>query len=136
MIEINWHPDEKHLKQFGVYSLPGFGLFGMVAWHITGSAIVAVVFLAIGVLTCALGVTSPLRVRPIYLTLTAVTYPIGWCVSAVILRLFFYTVLTPIGLISQLMGRDPLRLRRPESAQTYWKHADQNQTIKSYFRTY
>lgn len=136
MIEINWHPDEKHLKQFAAFSLPGFALFGMVAWHMTGSAIVAVLFLAMGVLTYVLGATSPLRVRPIYLALTAATYPIGWCVSAVILRLFYYTVLTPIGLIRRLMGRDPLRLRRPESAQTYWKHADQHQTIESYFRTY
>ncbi len=136
MIEINWHPDERHLKQFAVFSLPGFGLFGMVAWHLTGSAVTAVLFLAMGVFTCGLGITSPLRVRPIYLALTAATYPIGWCVSAVILRLFFYAVLTPIGLISRVMGRDPLRLRRPESARTYWKHADQAKSIESYFRTY
>ena len=136
MIEINWHPDERHLKQFATFSLPGLGLLGMVAWHLTDSAVVAGVFLAMGVLTCMLGVISPLRVRPIYLALTAATYPIGWCVSAAILRLFFYAVLTPIGLISRLIGRDPLRLRRPESAQTCWKHADQTRSIESYFRTY
>ena len=136
MIEINWHPGERQLKQFALFSLPGFGLFGAVAWHMTGSAVIAVFFLATGVCTCVLGIKSPHRVRPIYLALTAATFPIGWCVSAMILRLFFYAVLTPIGLISRLMGRDPLRLRRPESAQTYWKHAEQAQSIESYFRTY
>jgi len=39
-------------------------------------------------------------------------------VSPVLLALFYYTVVTPIGLTMQLFGMDPLRLKRDRT--TYW----------------
>jgi hypothetical protein len=39
-------------------------------------------------------------------------------VSPVLLAVFYYTVVTPIGLWMQLMGKDPLRLKRNRA--TYW----------------
>ena len=41
---------------------------------------------------------------------------IGRCVLAV----FFIFVLTPLGLVLRLMGKDPLQLKRPRDAKTYW----------------
>jgi hypothetical protein len=39
-------------------------------------------------------------------------------VSPVLLALFYYTVVTPIGLVMQLFGKDPLRLKRNRT--TFW----------------
>lgn len=44
---------------------------------------------------------------------------IGRCVLAV----FFVFILTPLGFVLRLMGKDPLQLKRPPNAATYWHQA-------------
>jgi hypothetical protein len=44
---------------------------------------------------------------------------IGRCVLAV----FFIFILTPLGWVLRLMGKDPLQLKRPPNAATYWHPA-------------
>jgi hypothetical protein len=44
---------------------------------------------------------------------------IGRCVLAV----FFIFILTPIGFVLRLMGKDPLQLKRPHNVTTYWHQA-------------
>ena len=41
---------------------------------------------------------------------------IGRCV----LMLFFIFIITPLGFILRLAGKDPLRLKRPSEVNTYW----------------
>jgi len=36
------------------------------------------------------------------------------------LALFFFMIVTPVGLVMRALGKDPLRLRRPAGAQSYW----------------
>ena len=40
-----------------------------------------------------------------------------------ILVLFFIFIITPLGWVLRLMGKDPLQLRRPQAATTYWQEA-------------
>ena len=40
-----------------------------------------------------------------------------------ILVLFFIFIITPLGWVLRLMGKDPLQLRRPRAATTYWQEA-------------
>jgi len=44
---------------------------------------------------------------------------IGRCV----LGIFFIFILTPVGWVLRLMGKDPLQLKRPPNAATYWHSA-------------
>jgi len=44
---------------------------------------------------------------------------LGRCVLVV----FFLFILTPLGWILRLMGKDPLQLKRPPKAATYWHQA-------------
>lgn len=41
----------------------------------------------------------------------------------VALVLFFIFILTPVGLILRLAGKDPLQLKRPANANTFWRPA-------------
>ncbi|AKD24647.1 hypothetical protein CL55_00003140 [Polynucleobacter duraquae] len=45
---------------------------------------------------------------------------LGKIVSPIILALIFYGLLTPIALITKLLGRDELRLKRNLSKVSYW----------------
>ena len=45
---------------------------------------------------------------------------LGNIVSPVVMGVVFFIVVTPIGLIMRLLGRDLLRVNKNESASTYW----------------
>jgi hypothetical protein len=45
---------------------------------------------------------------------------LGKVVSPIALGILFYGVLTPLGTVIRLMGKDPLRLKRDSAVQTYW----------------
>ncbi len=41
-------------------------------------------------------------------------------VNPIVTAVFFYVVITPVGLLLRLSGKDPLRLRRDPAASSYW----------------
>lgn len=41
-------------------------------------------------------------------------------VSPLVLGLMFFVVVTPMGVLMRLLGKDPLRLKRDAAASTYW----------------
>lgn len=45
---------------------------------------------------------------------------LGKIVSPIALGLLFYGVLTPLGTVMRLAGKDPLRLKRDAAAASYW----------------
>ena len=48
------------------------------------------------------------------------SWPMGWVFSHVLLGVTYYLVITPIGLILRLLGKDPMRRRFDREAKTYW----------------
>ena len=54
---------------------------------------------------------------------------IGRCV----LILFFIFILTPLGLILRLAGKDPLQLKRPHDARTCWHQARESSSLDRLF---
>ena len=45
---------------------------------------------------------------------------LGKVISPIVLSILFYCVLTPVGTLMRLTGKDPLRLRRDPNAKSYW----------------
>jgi hypothetical protein len=45
---------------------------------------------------------------------------LGAIVTPIVMALLFFLVITPIGLLMRLTGKDPLRLRGPRRADSYW----------------
>jgi len=133
MITPQWHPDTKHLRQFAVISLFGFAAMGYVVWRTHAAALPAALLALFGVVVCVVGLVRPTWIRPVYLGLMAITLPIGWVVSGILLRLVFYVVLTPVGLLFRAVGRDALRLRRP-TTESYWIDHDGPDDPAGYFR--
>jgi hypothetical protein len=62
--------------------------------------------------------------RPIYIGWMTLAFALGWINTRVLLGVFFYVVLTPIGLVLRLTGKDLLNERIDRSAATYWKKRD------------
>ena len=133
MITPEWYPSEKQLRQFAVVSLFGFGLFGLIAKYVFGTEIGAYIFWAVGGLTFISGVARPKSILIVYTALLAIAVPIGWLVSAVMLRTLFYGVLTPLGWCFRLRGRDPLRLKKPR-VDSFWQDRHEGADATSYYR--
>ena len=64
----------------------------------------------------------------------AITYPIGWVVSHVVLAVLFLGVFTPVAVLFRLIGRDALARRRPPDRATYWLPMPAPDDVRSYFR--
>src|SRR5262245_19788885 len=43
-------------------------------------------------------------------------------VSPVVMAFLFYVIVTPMGLLMRMLGKDTLRLRRDPDAASYWIH--------------
>lgn len=134
LIEINWNPSRAELRQFAGLWLAFSGAIGAVAWWQTHSWPLAGTLWAVGSGTGLAGLLSPPLVRPIFVASTVVAYPIGWTVSHLLLGLIFHGLLTPIGLLMRLCGRDPLRRSFDRAAATYWIPHEPSEDISRYFR--
>jgi hypothetical protein len=51
----------------------------------------------------------------------------------VALVLFFIFILTPVGLVLRIAGKDPLQLRRPSGTETFWQSARQPNSLDRLF---
>jgi hypothetical protein len=74
----------------------------------------------VGVLAAAVVWISPSLGRSGFVAWMVAAAPIGWTISHVVLGAVYYLVLTPIGLILRVAGRDPLQRRFDRTAPTYW----------------
>lgn len=58
--------------------------------------------------------------KPVYAGWMMFAFVLGWVNTRIILGVFFYTILTPVGLVLRLSGKDLLDKRLDRSAKTYW----------------
>ena len=63
-------------------------------------------------------------------------FPIGWTVSYLLLAAIFFLVLTPIGLVMRLFGRDPMLRALDRSAKTYWVPHNPGADPRRYFKQF
>lgn len=145
MIEIDWRPDERTLRQFGGIALFGFSFLAALAWWELlifsiglGEArpIVAGAFAALAGLSAFFSLVAPRANLPIYLGLTILSYPIGFVLSYLIMGFLFFVMITPLGLFFRLTGYDPLRRRFDANASTYWTDPRPRRGKESFFRQF
>jgi len=64
---------------------------------------------------------KPRWFRRIYRVWATTNYFIGKVIGRVVLTLFYFLILTPLGLVLRLAGRDLLKLRRLPPGESYWQ---------------
>jgi hypothetical protein len=133
MIDINWNPSKRELRQFAAMLLVFMGVVGGVVLYRTGSLQAAawVWGPALGVGT--VGLAAPRAIKYLYVGWICAAFPIGWTISHLLLLLIFYGILTPIGLVMRVLGYDPLRRKSDPAAGTYWVERAQAEDSSRYF---
>ncbi len=108
----------RELRNFGLLVGGVFALLGLLfLWR--GKAVYPWL-LTPGVILVTLGAIAPRTLKYIYLVWMGVALVLGFVVSHVILTVFFFLVVTPIGLVARLAGKDFLRLKLDRQAKSYW----------------
>jgi len=133
--DIPLDPSTKTLRQFAVLWIVAFG--GLAAWQWLrheNRALAAILLAAtpIGLWGC----WRPADLRPIFVGWMVLAFPIGWVVSFVVLSALFFGVITPLGVVFRLSGRDFLCLRREPLADSYWEPMALNADPKSYLNQF
>jgi len=145
VIEIDWKPDDRTLRQFGVIALVGFGGVAALAWFELlifsfglGAARVPVtaVLAGLAALSGVFSLVYPRANLPIYLGITVLTYPIGFVLSYVLMGTLFYLIIAPAGIVMRLLGKDPLERGILPEAETYWVDSPPARPSESYFKQF
>jgi len=146
LIDIDWKPSARLLRSFGFIGLLAFAVVaGIVEWKhkviifpITDSAVPMTrnILLALAGYCGLFAVIMPRALLPIYVTLTAVGYPIGLVVSFTVMLIIYFLVITPIGVAMRLVGRDPMRRKLDPAAGSYWIKRTPPADVRRYYRQF
>jgi len=87
--------------------------------------------LPVGLLVLCL--IRPRWFRGFYRTGMTLSFFVGQIVSRILLTFLFLFVVTPLGLLLRILGKDLLRLKRNSPMQTYWNSGKRAQNLDRQF---
>ncbi len=134
--KINLNPNEKVLGQFAEFGMFFLGLVAAPLMVYRERMTLAIVFWAAAILLRLISLVKPSWVKPIFITLSVITFPIGWAISHLALALIYYGVFTPIALFFRLTGRDALNRKFDPDAETYWEPYNPDSGPARYLRQF
>ena len=145
LVEINFNPDIRTLRQFGVIAFVGFGALAALAYYERlvfafglGDSRMTVVtgLIALGSIALLFSLVAPKANRFLYVGLTILAFPIGFVLSYVIMGTLYFLVIGPIAVVLRVFGRDSMHRRYDRGASTYWTSARPPRQKESYFHQY
>lgn len=134
---LNRNPSSRELRQFAAIWLPLFlALAGAFLGRRTGVWPAVFAVWGLGGIFCLAGVVRPTLIRPLFVGWMRAVYPIGWVVSNGLVIAVYWFVITPIGTIMRVLGKDPLERAFDPSADSYWVEHDPAEHRGRYFRQF
>lgn len=131
IVELDWKPTDRQLRQFGIICLIALPLVG---WVWGAGALVVGSLSAVGLLLAIAGIVLPRTVKPVYIALMIFAAPIGMVIGELAMLLIYFGVFCPMGLLFRLIRRDALQLKTDRDAQSYWRAKGQPRSVASYYR--
>lgn len=114
----------KELRSFGQVVGGVFLLLWLVLWgplpYFFGKGGSFPFLLGLGGVLVVLGTVAPKVLKPVFIAWMSLAVVLGFFMTRVVLTIFFFLVLTPVGLFFRLIGRDALNRKLDRQAKTYW----------------
>lgn len=125
-MRLNFHEDLKKAEGIRGSSDRNFGLvfasvFAVLSlWPLRAGGHVRVSALGVAGVFLVVSLLRPALLHPLNRAWTILGLLLGRIVNPVVTAVLFFLVFTPAGLISRLLGKDPLRLKPARETDTYW----------------
>lgn len=120
MIDLNLNPNRKELRQFSVALIVATAVVGGLLWWKFGPNPWSRGLWIGGPVAGLLGLALPTAIKPLFIALSVLAFPIGIVIGTLALGLVYYGMITPVGLVFKLIGRDPLERRFDSTRSSYW----------------
>lgn len=131
IVRLNRNPTPRQLRQFGVTTMFALPLMSWMAM----ARIESVLWVsAAGVSLAVIGWVRPLLLRPVFIAVTMVTYPLGTILGEITLLLIFFGLLAPLGILFRITGRTVIPKTPDPTASTYWQPRQPPGSAETYFR--
>ncbi len=127
--------DRTTLRKYGLtMAVPLLFIAAILFWKGKPSA---PYFLALSVLSAVLGLTLPRALKQVYIAWMAFAYYLSFVMTYVILTVFFYLIMTPVGLVMRAAGKDLLSRKFPDGRESFWIPAHKyDDDIERYSKPY
>ena len=109
---------KRELRQFGITIGLVLGLLG--SWFLWRNKEGSSLLLIAATLFLSLGFTLPRLLKPFQKLWMTLAVLLGWLMTRIILTILFYLVVTPIGLLAKVSGKDFLNRKFNSDASSYW----------------
>lgn len=131
LVEMNWSPSARQLRQFGCVCLFALPLLGRI-W--SGNSQIIVWLLIVGLGLAVTGFLMPKTLKPVFVGLMLIALPIGMVVTECLLLLIYFGLFLPIGLCFKIAKRDALKRSFEKSKKSYWEEKKMPKGATSYYR--
>jgi hypothetical protein len=133
VFRINTNPGQRQLRQFGLLCIV---LLPLIAWGWGGSGSIIQTTAMIGAGLGLLGIFAPKLLKPVFIGLVLVSFPIGLIVGELVLLMIFVGVFLPMALLFRMIGRDALQRRMSVQSETFWVPRNAPANVRRYFQQY
>ena len=110
---------KSELKKFGITVGIVFALFALFFWWNGKNFFYFIVSSAIFLFS---GLFLPIFLKPVHVVWMAISLALGYVMTRIILCVLFYLILTPLAVISRLIGKRFLDLNIEKSKESYWNY--------------
>ena len=114
---MNEQADRKRLRSFGF--LVGGVFLGIGLWPLLFGEAYREWALAVAAVLLLPALVWPPALGPLFKGWMFIGHVLGWINTRIILGLVFYLMVTPIGLLLRLLGKDPMTRRFDAGAESY-----------------
>ncbi len=111
--------ETRRLREFGLVMAVALGVFGALAFFWRGHDWGQYLWY-VGGAFLAFGLVAPRLLKPIEFVWMRFAVLLGTVMTTLILTLTFFVVMTPLGILLRLMGKDLLGMHGDTSIESYW----------------
>lgn len=141
LVQLNWKPNTRELRNFGAIFMGGFVLIGLVKYFwpferlITQDKTLGFWLIVVGVVVGLIGLTGTKLALPFYWVWLGIAYVMGNIMSRIIIAALYFLVFTPMRVLGNIFGRDKLQLKKPKG-DSYWLDISLPKEIEKYERQF
>ena len=134
--DLPFNPSRRALRQFAALWLVCFLALGANQYFLKDRPVWGLTLVAAAALLGLPGLIRPALLRWVFAGWMVLAFPIGWCLSWLMLAGLYFLVLTPVAVLFRLRGRDLLGRKPAPQQNSFWEPKHTPLDLRSYFRQY